>query len=147
MSELFTKRNTVKSMNFVENWVNSPQAGNIAEVAKKPSVHLSASIAQANQVTAIRASSAQTLNSHSSDLKTHKKDEANIKLTFKRPEENGTRNLVFTNASHATNINQEQQHPQYTPPSPSIIFGMQAQLNDSNTTRQLSRITMHFDGF
>ena len=41
---------------------------------------------------------------------------------------------------------QEQQQPQYTPPSPPVNFGIQIQLNAPNTARQLSQATMHFDG-
>ena len=41
---------------------------------------------------------------------------------------------------------QEQRQPQYTPPSPPINFGMPTQRNTTNTARQLSQATMHFDG-
>ena len=41
---------------------------------------------------------------------------------------------------------QEQQQPQYTPPSPPINFGVPTQLNAPNTARQFSQATMHFDG-
>ena len=41
---------------------------------------------------------------------------------------------------------EEQQQPQYTPPSPPINFGVPTQLNAPNTARQLSLATMHSDG-
>ena len=40
---------------------------------------------------------------------------------------------------------EEQQQPQYTPPSPKN-FGMPTQLNTQKTARQLSQATMHVDG-
>ena len=58
----------------------------MADVAIEPSMHLSGSIAQSNQTNAIRASSAQLLNSHPLDLNTHGQVEANINLTDNRLE-------------------------------------------------------------
>ena len=67
--------------------------------------------------------------------------------TSQEPQEPSSRANVTNNAHVAKNIMQEQQQPQYTPQSPSIIFGMPTQLNAPNTVRQLSQATMHFDGF
>ena len=41
---------------------------------------------------------------------------------------------------------QEQQQPQYTPPSPPVNFGMPTQLNAPITARQLSQAAMYFNG-
>ena len=55
--------------------------------------------------------------------------------------------INVTNKAHnANNIMQEQQQPQYTPPSPPINFVVPTQLNAPNTALQLSQAAMHFDG-
>ena len=41
---------------------------------------------------------------------------------------------------------QEQQQPQFTPPSPPINIGKPTQLNTQNTARHFSQATKHFDG-
>ena len=79
--------------------------GNIEDVANELSLHLSGSFAHSNQATAIRASSDQPLNSHPLDLNKHGQIEANINLTFNRPEERGNRNLFIHYAVLETNIN------------------------------------------
>ena len=140
MSGLFTERSSVKSKKLVQDWVNSSPAGNMADVANEPSLHFSGSIAQSNQAIVQRPSSAQLPNSHF-NLNTHGQVEANINLPVQEP---SSRTNV-TNDAHVANIMQEQQQPQYTPPSP-INFGMPTQLNAPNTARQLSQATMHFDG-
>ena len=56
------------------------------------------------------------------------------------------KNQVTNNAHVANDIMEEQQQPQYTPPSPPTNFGMPTQLNAPNTTRQLSQATTHCDG-
>ena len=48
LSELFTERNRVKSKKLVQDWANTSPAGNIADVANQPSLHLSGSIIQSN---------------------------------------------------------------------------------------------------
>ena len=49
MSGLFTERSSVKSKKFVQDWINSSSAGNMADVANEPSLHFSGPIAQSNQ--------------------------------------------------------------------------------------------------
>ena len=141
MSGLFTERSSVKSKKLVQDWVNSSPAGNMADVANEPSLHFSGSIAQSNQAIVQRPSSAHLPNSHF-NLNTHGQVEANINLPAHDP---SSRTNVTNEAHNANNIMQEQQQPQYTPPSP-INFGMPTQLNAPNTARQLSQATMHFDG-
>ena len=70
---------------------------------------------------------------------------ANINLHVHEPQELSSRNNVTNDANKANNIMQEQQQPEYTPPSPPISFGMPAQLNAPNTARQLPQATMQFD--
>ena len=67
------------------------------------SSHHSDDIAQSNQATAVRASSAQPPKSHPLNLKKHGEVETNINLTVNRRLETGNRNLVFNNASPETN--------------------------------------------
>ena len=129
---------------LVQDWVNSSPAGNMADVANEPSLHFSGSIAQSNQAIVQRPSSTQLANSHS-NFNTHGQVEANINLPVHEPQEPSSRKNVANEAHNANNIMQEQQQPQYTPPS-SINFGMPTQLNTPNTARQLSQATMHFDG-
>ena len=117
----------------------------MADDANEPSLHFSGSIAQSNQAIVQRPSSTQIPNSHS-NLDTHGQVEANINLPVHEPQEPSSRNNVTNEARNANNIMQEQQQPQYTPPSPPINFGMPSQLNAPNTARQLSQATMHFDG-
>ena len=117
----------------------------MADVANKPSLHFSGSIAQSNQAIFQRPFSTQPLNSHS-NLNTHGQVEANNNLPYHKPQEPSSRTNVTNNAHIANNIMQEQQQPQYTPPSPPINFRMPTQLNAPNTARQLSQATMHFDG-
>ena len=143
-SGLFTERSSVKSKKLVQDWVNSSPAGNMADVANEPSLHFSGSIAQSNQAIVQRPSLTQLPNSHS-NFNTHGQVEANINLPVHEPQEPSSRNNVANEAHNANNIMQEQQQPQYTPPSP-INFGMPTQLNTPNTARQLSQATMHFDG-
>ena len=144
MSGLFTERSSVKSKKLVQDWVNSSPAGNMADVANEPSLHFSGSIAQPNQAIVQRPSSAQLPNSHF-NLNTHGQVEANINLPVNEPQEPSSRSNETNEAHNANNIMQEQQQPQYRPPSP-INFGMPTQLNAPNTARQLSQATMHFDG-
>ena len=144
MSGLFTERSSLKSKKLVQDWVNSSPAGNMADVANEPSLHFSGSIAQSNQAIVQRPSSTQLPNSHS-NFNTHGQVEANINLPVHEPQEPSSRNNVTNEAHNANNIMQEQQQPQYTPPSP-MNFGMPTQLNAPNTARQLSQATMHFDG-
>ena len=141
MSGLFTERSSVKSKKLVQDWVNSSPAGNMADVANEPSLHFSGSIAQSNQAIVLRPSSAQLPNSHF-NLNTHGQVEANINLLVHEP---SSRTNVTNDAHVANNIMQEEEQPQYTPPSP-INFGMPTQLNAPNTARQLSQATMHFGG-
>ena len=54
LSELFTERNKVKSKKLVQGCAKSSPAGNIADVANEPSLHLSGFIAQSNQATVFR---------------------------------------------------------------------------------------------
>ena len=79
-------------------------------------------------------------------LWTHGQVEAKINFTVIRPEETAIGNLVFNNAPLATNIIQEPQQVQHTPPSPAVTFGMQAQLNAPKRAPQLSQATMQFVG-
>ena len=144
MSGLFTERISVKSKKLVQVWVKSSPAGNMADVANEPSLHFSGSIAQSNQAIDQRHCSTQLPNSHS-NFNTHGQVEANINLPVHEPQEPSSRNNVTNEAHNANNIMQEQQQPQYTPPS-AINFGMPTQLNAPNTARQLSQATMHFDG-
>ena len=144
MSGLFTERSSVKSKKFVQDWVNSSPAGHMADVANEPSLHFSGSIAQSNQAIVQRPSSTQLPNSHS-NFNTHGQVEANINLPVHEPQEPNSRTNLTNDAHVANNIMQEQEQPQYTPPSP-INFGMPTQLNAPNTARQLSQATMHFDG-
>ena len=144
-SGLFTERSSVKSKKLVQDWVNSSPAGNMADVANEPSLHFSGSIAQSNQAIVQRPSSTQLPNSHS-NFNTHGQVEANINLPVHEPQQPSRRTNVTKDAHVANNIMQEQQQPQYTPPSPPVNFGMQTQLNAPNTARQLSQATMHFDG-
>ena len=145
MSGLFTERSSVKRKKLVQDWVNSSPAGNMADVANEPSLHFSGSIAQSNQAIVQRPSSTQLPNSHSI-FNTHCQVEANINLPVHEPQEPSSKTNVTNDAHVANNIMQEQQQPQYTPPSPPVNFGMQTQLNAPNTARQLSQATMHFDG-
>ena len=100
--ELFTERYAVKRRKLVQVWVNSSPAGISADVANESSLHLSGSIAQSNQATAIRASSAQPLNLHPLDLNTHGQVEANINLVVNRPKETSNRNPVFILKDYST---------------------------------------------
>ena len=143
MSGLFTERSSVKNKKLVQDWVNSSPAGNLADVANEPSLHFSGSIAQSNQAI-VRPSSTQLPNSHS-NFNTNGQVEANINLPVPEPQEPSSRNNVTNEADNANNIMQEQQRPQFTPPSP-INFCMPTQLNAPNTARQLSQATMHFGG-
>ena len=145
LSGLFTESSSVKSKKLVQDWANSSPAGNMADVANKPSWHFSGSIAQTSQAIVQRPSSAQLPNSHS-NLNTHGQVEANINLPVHEPQEPKNRTNVTNDANVANNIMQEQQRPQYTPPSPPVNFGMPTQLNAPNTARQLSQATIHFDG-
>ena len=145
MSGLFTERSSVNSKKIVQDWVNSSPAGNMADVANEPSLHFSGSIAQSNQAIVQLPSSAKLPNSHF-NLYTHGQVEANINLPVHEPQEPSSRTNVTNDAHVANNIMQEQQQPQYTPPSPPVNFGMQTELNAPNTARQLSQATMHFDG-
>ena len=144
MSWLFTERSSVKSKKLVQDWVNSSPAGNMADAANEQSLHFSGSIAQSNQAIVQRPSSAQLRKSHS-NFNTHGQVKANINLPVHEPQEPSSKNNVTNEAHNANNIMQEQQQPQYTPPSP-INFGMPTQLNAPNTARQLCQATMHFDG-
>ena len=117
----------------------------MADVANESSLHFSVSIAQSNQAIVQRPSSTQLPKSHS-NFNTNGQVEANINLPVHEPQEPSSRNNVTNGAHNANNIMQEQQQPQYTPPSTPINFGMPTQLNASNTARQLSQATMHFDG-
>ena len=117
----------------------------MADVANEPSLHFSGSIARSNQAIVQRPSSTQLPNSNS-NFNTHDQVGANINLPVHVPQEPSSRNNVTNEAHNANNIMQEQQQPQYTPPSPPLNFGMPTQLNASNTARQLSQATMHFDG-
>ena len=122
MSGLFTERSSVKSKKFVQDWVNSSPAGNMADVANEPSLHFSGSIAQSNQAIVQRPSSTQLPNSHF-NLNTYGQVEANINHPVHEPQEPSSRTNV-TNAAHvANNIMQEQRQPQYMPPSPPTDFG------------------------
>ena len=145
MSGLFTERSSVKSKKLVQDWVNSSPAGNMADVAIEPSLHFSGSIAQSNQAIVQQPSSTQLPSSHY-NFNTHGQVEANINLPVHEPQEPSSRTNVTNDAYVANNIMQEQQQPQYTPPSPPVNFGMPTQLNASNTARQLSQATMRFDG-
>ena len=145
MRGLFTERSSVKRKKLIQDWVNSSPAGNMADVANEPSLHFSGSIAQSNQAILQRPSSTQLPNSHS-NFNTHGQVEANINLPVHEPQESSSRTNVTNDAHVANNIMQEQQQPQYTPPSPPVNFGMQTQLNAPNTARQLSQATMHFGG-
>ena len=145
MSELFTEKSSVKSKKLVQDWLNPSPVGKMADVANEPSLHFSGSIAQSNQAIMSRPSSTHFLNSHC-NLNTHGQVEANINLPVHEPQETSSKNNVTNDAHNANNIMQEQQQPQYTSPSPPINFGMPTQLNASNTARQLSQATMHFDG-
>ena len=126
MSWLFTERSSVNSKKLVQDWVISSPAGSMADVANEPSLHFSGSIAQSNQAIVQR-------------------QEANINLAVHEPQEPSSRTNVTNDAHGANNIMQEQQQPQYMPPSPPVNFGMPTQLNAPNTARQLSQATMHFD--
>ena len=145
MSGLFTESSSVKSKKFFQDWVNSSPAGNMADVANESILHFSGSIAQSNQAIVQRSFSTQLPNSHS-NFNTNGQVEANINLPVHEPQEPSSRNNVTNEAHNANKIMQEQQQPQYTPPSPPINFGMPTQLNAPNTARQLSQATMHFDG-
>ena len=138
MNELFTERSSVKSKKLVQDWVKSSPAGNMADVANEPSLHFSGSVAQSNQAIVQRPSSTQLPNSHS-NFNTHGQVEANINLPVHEPQEPSSR------TNEPNNNMQEQEQPQYTPPSP-INIGMPTQLNAPNTAQQLSQATMHFDG-
>ena len=116
MGGLFTERSSVKSKKLVQDWVNSSPAGNMADVANEPSLHFSGSIAQSNQAIVQRPSSTQLPNSHS-NFNTHGQVEANINLPVHGPQEPSSRTNVTNDAHVANNIMQEQQQPQYTPPS------------------------------
>ena len=116
----------------------------MADVANESSLHFPGSIAQSNQAIVSRPSSTHLPNS-GSNLNTHVQVEANIILHVNEPQEPSSRNNVTNDAHNANNIMQEQQQPEYTPPSPPINFGMPTQLNAPNTARQLSQATMHFD--
>ena len=107
MSGLFTERSLVKSKKLVQDWVNSSSAGNMADVANKPSLHFSGCIAQSNQAIVQRPSSAQLLNSHS-NLNTHGQVEANINLPVHEPQEPSSRTNVTNDAHVANSIMQEQ---------------------------------------
>ena len=117
----------------------------MADDANEPSLHFSGSIAQSNQAIVQRPSLTQLPNSHS-NFNTHGQVEAKINLPVHEPQDPSSRTNVTNDAHVANNIMQEQQHPQYTPPSPPVNFGMRTQLNAPNTARQLSQATMHFDG-
>ena len=145
MSGLFTERSSVQSKKLVQDWVNSSPAGNMADVASEPSLHFSGSIAQSNQAIVQRRSSTQLPNSHS-NLNTLGQVEANINLPVHEPQEPSSRTNVTNDAHVANKIMQELRQPHYTPPSPPINFDMPTQLNATNTARQLSQATMHFDG-
>ena len=145
MSGLFTERSSVKSKKIVQDWVNSSPAGNMADVANEPSLQFSGSIAHSDQAIVQRPSSTQLPNSHS-NFNTHGQVEANINLPVHELQEPSSRTNVTNDAHAANNIMQEQQQPQYTPPSPPVDFGMPTQLNAPNTALQLSQATMHFDG-
>ena len=110
LSELFAERNTVKSQKVVKDWVNSPTAGNVVNVANEPNLHLAGTIAQSKQANAIRTSSAQPLYSHPLDLNTHGQNKDNINLLsigWKMKAYN--MNFAIDNAPFETNIFQEQQ--------------------------------------
>ena len=113
ISELFTEGSSVKSKKLVQVCVNSSPAGNMTNVANEPSLHFSGSIAQSNQAIV----STHFPNSHS-NLNTHGQVEANISLPVREPQEPSSRNKVTNDAHNANNLMQEQQQPQYTPPSP-----------------------------
>ena len=144
MSKRFTERSSVKSKKLVQDWVNSSPTGNMADLVNEPSLHFTGSIAQSNLTIVPCPSSTQPLNSHS-NLNTHGQIEANINLPVHEPPAPSSRTNV-TNNAHIVNIMQEQQQPQFTPPSQPINFGMPTQLNAPNTARKLSQATMHFDG-
>ena len=122
MSELFTEKSSVKSKKSVQDWVKSSPTGNMEDVSKEPSLHFSGSIAQSNQAIVQRPSN-QLPNSHS-NLNAHGQVEVNINLPVHELQEPSSRTNVTKNAHYANNIKQEQQRPQYTPPSPIINFGM-----------------------
>ena len=145
MSGLLTERSSVKSKKIVHDWVNSSPAGNMADVENEPSLHFSGSIVQSNQAIVQRPFSTQLPNSHS-NFNTHGQVEANNNLPVHETQEPSIRTNVTNDAHVANNILQEQQQPQYTPPSPPVNFGMPTQPNAPNTARQLSQATMHFDG-
>ena len=118
----------------------------MADVASELSLLFSGSINQSNQAIVPRSASTQPLNSRS-NLNTHGQAEANISLPVHEPQKPSSRTNVTNNAHIPNNIMQEQQQqPQYTPPSPPKKFGMPTQLNAPNKARQLSQATMHFDG-
>ena len=132
LSELFTERNTTKSKQLVQDWVISSAAGNIADVANELHLRHSESISQSNQATAIRASSAQPLNSHRFDLNANGQVEAIISLIVNMPEDTGNRNFVIDNAALETYIIQEEQQPQIHLHHRQN-FDMRAQLNPPNS--------------
>ena len=117
----------------------------MADVANEQSFHFSGSIAQSNPAVFSRPSTTQPLNSNS-NLNTHGKFEANFNLPVYEPLEPISRTNVTTNVHVANNIMQEQEQPQFTPPSSPINFGMPIELNAPNKARQLSQATLHFDG-
>ena len=135
ISDLFTERSSFKSKKLVQDWVNSSPAGNMADVANEPSLHFSGSIAPSNQAIVQRPST-QLPNSHS-NLNTHGQVEANSNIPVHEPQEISSRNNVTNDAHNSNNITQEQQQPQYTPPTPPINFVMPTQLNAPNIARPL----------
>ena len=108
MSEVFTERSSVKSKKLAQDWVNSSPAGNMADVANEPSLHISVSIAQSNQAIVSRPFSTHFPNSHP-NLNTHGQVEANINLPVHEPQEPSSRSNVTNDAHKANNIKQEQQ--------------------------------------
>ena len=132
MSGLFTESSSVMSKKFVQDWVNSSPTGNMEDVANEPSLHFSDSIAQSKQAIVLRPSSTQLPNSHFI-LNTLGQVEANINLPVHEPKEPTSKTNVANDEHNANNIMQEQQRPQYTPPSPPVNFGMPTQLNAHKT--------------
>ena len=127
-SELFIERSSLKGKKLVQNWVNSSPAVNKADVASKPSLHLSRCIAQPSQANVPRPSSTQHLNSHSKH-NTDGQAEANTNIPVQEPQEPSRRTNLTKNAHFAKNIMQEQQQPQYTPPSAPKNFGLLTHLD------------------
>ena len=66
-------------------------------------------------------------------------------FTVNTPEETNNRNIAISNAPLETDIIQKQQQSQKIPLSTPMNIGRPAQLNATDTVRQLSLANMHFD--